>query len=139
VWIAGSAERAIDRAARLGDGWVAAPEHPLPVVVEQLHLYREACARHGRPLGATVLRRDVHVGADAADAHRVAGPVLAAGYRGFPPEVPVVGGPDEVTEAFAALGELGFSEVLIRHLADDENEVLASFDRLGEVRGRLAG
>jgi len=139
VWIGGSAERAIDRAARLGDGWIAAPEHPLATVVEQLHTYREACARHGRPVGATVLRRDVHVGADAADAHRVADPVLAAGYRGFPPDVPIVGGPEEVTEAFAALGELGFSDVLVRQLADDQDEVLDSFARLGEVREALAG
>ena len=138
VWIGGSADRAIERAARLGDGWIAGPEFTLAGAVEQLHAYREACAKHGRPVGATVLRRDVHVGADAADAHRVADPVLSAGYRGFPHETPVVGGPDEVTAAFAALGELGFSDILVRHLADDQGEVLASLARLGDIRSALA-
>ena len=138
VWIGASAERAIERAARLGDGWIAGPEHAPATAVEQLHTYREACARHGRPVGATVLRRDVHVGADAADAHRVADPVLAPGYRGFPPEAPVVGGPDEVAAAFAALGALGFSDILVRHLAEDQDEVLASTARLGEIRSALA-
>jgi alkanesulfonate monooxygenase SsuD/methylene tetrahydromethanopterin reductase-like flavin-dependent oxidoreductase (luciferase family) len=137
VWIAAAAEPAIERAARLGDGWVAGPELTAAQAVEQLHVYRDACARHGRPVGATVLRRDVHVGADAADAHRAADPVLAAGYRGFPAEAPVVGGPAEVTAAFAALGELGFSDILIRHLLDDQAAVLDSLARFATVREAL--
>ena len=32
------------------------------------------------------------------------------------------------------LGELGYTDVLVRHLADDQGEVLASFERLAEVR-----
>jgi alkanesulfonate monooxygenase SsuD/methylene tetrahydromethanopterin reductase-like flavin-dependent oxidoreductase (luciferase family) len=103
VWIGASAAKAIDRAARLGDGWIAGPELTVADARAQLDAYRDACARHGRPVGATVIRRDVHVGADAADARRVAGPVVDAGYRGFPPGAPVVGGPDQVTEAFAEL------------------------------------
>jgi len=138
VWIGASAATAIDRAARLGDGWIAGPELTVAEAVEQLHTYRDSCERHGRPVGVTALRRDAHVGADAADAHRVADPVLSAGYRGFPPEAPVVGGPDEVTKAFGALGELGFSDILVRHLAADQGEVLASLARLGTVRAALA-
>jgi 3-hydroxyisobutyrate dehydrogenase-like beta-hydroxyacid dehydrogenase len=84
------------------------------------------------------IRRDVHVGADGADAHRVADPVVAAGYRGLPPDAPVVGGPEEVAEAFLGLGRMGFTDVLVRHLADDQSEVLASFDRLAEVRELVA-
>jgi hypothetical protein len=84
-----------------------------------------------------VIRRDVHVGADSADAHRVADPVLAAGYRGFGPHV-LVGGVDEVAEAFAGLADLGYTDVLGRHLAEDQNEVLASFDRLAAVRAAVA-
>jgi hypothetical protein len=80
------------------------------------------------------VRRDIHVGADTADARRVADPVLAAGYRGLPPDAPVVGGPEQVAEAFLGLGRLGYTDVLVRHLADDHDEVLASFERLAAVR-----
>jgi alkanesulfonate monooxygenase SsuD/methylene tetrahydromethanopterin reductase-like flavin-dependent oxidoreductase (luciferase family) len=134
VWVGASAAKAIDRAARLGDGWIAGPEVPVEEAARRLALYQEACARHERPVGVAAIRRDVHVGADAADAQRVAGPVIAAGYRGFPPTAPVVGGPDDVAERFAALGALGFDEVLVRHLADDQDEVLMSIGRLRGVR-----
>jgi len=70
---------------------------------------------------------------------RVAGPILAHGYRGLPSDALVVGGAAEVSKAFADLEDLGFSHVLVRHLADDQNEVLASYERLAVVRSELAG
>jgi alkanesulfonate monooxygenase SsuD/methylene tetrahydromethanopterin reductase-like flavin-dependent oxidoreductase (luciferase family) len=139
VWIGAGADRGIDRAARLGDGWIAGPWVPLDQAREQSDLYRERRAAHGRPPGVVAVRRDVHVGADGADAHRVAGPVLASGYRGLPPDAPVVGGPEEVAEAFLGLAELGYTDVLVRHLADDHDEVLASFERLATVRDLVRG
>ena len=132
MWIGAGAAKGIDRAARLGDGWIAGPWVPLDQAREQADLYRERRAAHGRPPGVVAIRRDIHVGADAADAHRVADPVLAAGYRGLPPDAPVVGGPEEVAEAFLGLAELGYTDVLVRHLADDHDEVLASFERLAD-------
>ena len=138
VWIGASAPAAIDRAARLGDGWIAAPGLTLEQAGRQLEQYRESCARHGRPVGVTAIRRDIHVGADPADARRVADPILAHGYRGLPPEALVVGAAAQVSQAFADLGDLGYSHVLVRHLADDQGEVLASYERLGAVRASLA-
>lgn len=79
------------------------------------------------------------MGADRADAERVAAPVLAAGYRGMPPGAPVVGGPGEVAEAFARLAEAGYTDVLVRHLADDQRDVLSSLERLGSVREQVKG
>jgi alkanesulfonate monooxygenase SsuD/methylene tetrahydromethanopterin reductase-like flavin-dependent oxidoreductase (luciferase family) len=101
-------------------------------------MYREACARHGRTPATIAVRRDVHVGADDADAQRVAGPIVERGYRGFDPEAPVVGGPERVAAAFADLGARGCTDVIIRHLADDQREVLLSFERLGDVRRAVA-
>jgi hypothetical protein len=60
------------------------------------------------------------------------------GYRGFDPSALTIGGVGDVTERFAALAALGYDEVLIRHLADDHDEVLRSFERLAEVRRNLA-
>ena len=112
VWIGAGAARGIDRAARLGDGWIAGPWVPLDQAQEQAERYLERRAALGKSPGVVAIRRDVHVGADAADAHRVADPVLAAGYRGLPPDAPLVGGPEEVAEAILRLGELGYTDVL---------------------------
>ena len=138
VWIGGKAEPAIDRAARLGDAWLADPSLVPDEAREQLEQYREACARHGRTPIAMALRRDVHVGADAEDAARVAKPVVDGGYRGFHPEACTYGSAEQVAEQLAPYAEMGYTDVIIRHLVDDQTEVLRSLERLGAVREALA-
>jgi alkanesulfonate monooxygenase SsuD/methylene tetrahydromethanopterin reductase-like flavin-dependent oxidoreductase (luciferase family) len=139
VWIGASAPGAIDRAARLGDGWIAAPDLTPAQAAQKIEEYRSSCAAHGRPVGVTAIRRDVHLGADRADAWRVADPILSHGYRGLPRESLVVGGAAEVGRAFADLGDLGYSHVLVRHLGADQRDVLASYERLGDLRSELVG
>lgn len=138
VWIGGAAPKAVDRAARLGDAFLIGPEATPAQVGELIQIYRDACTRHGRSGTRIAVRRDVHVGADRADVDRVAGPIIANGYRGFHPSAPVVGSVDEVADAFAALAEAGCTDVIVRHLAEDQREVLSSFERLGAVRAVLA-
>jgi len=139
VWIGAAAPPAIDRAARLGDAFLVGPEATPAQVRELVTTYREACDRHGRTPSTIAVRRDVHVGSDDADATRVAGPIVEGGYRGFDPAAPVVGGVGRVAQAFADLGEAGCTDVIVRHLADDHDEVLASFGRLGAVRAAVNG
>ena len=139
VWIGGHAAPAIDRAARLGDGWIAAPWATDQQAAEMADAYRKACEGHDRAPGEIVLRRDVHVGADDENARRVAGPVLDGGYRGMDPSATVVGGPVTVARRFTRYAEMGYDQVLVRHLADEQSDVLASFARLAEVRDMLSG
>src|SRR5215469_706793 len=47
-WIGASAEPAIDRAARIGDGWLASPRLIPEVARAQLQFYRARCAARGR-------------------------------------------------------------------------------------------
>jgi alkanesulfonate monooxygenase SsuD/methylene tetrahydromethanopterin reductase-like flavin-dependent oxidoreductase (luciferase family) len=137
VWIGASAPKAIDRAARLGDGFLIGPEATPTQVGELISTYRERCAAHDRAPGRIAIRRDIHVGASTADAERVAGPIVTAGYRGFSAEAPVWGSVSSVADAFGALGDLGGDDVIVRHLADDQAEVLRSIERLAEVRALL--
>ena len=138
VWIGGTAPKAVDRAARLGDAWMAGPELVGAQVADLVELYRDRCASHGRVPRAVAIRRDVHVGADDADAERVARPILDRGYRGFDPGAPVVGGVDTVVERFRALATLGYTDVIVRPLADAQADMVACIERVGAVREALA-
>jgi alkanesulfonate monooxygenase SsuD/methylene tetrahydromethanopterin reductase-like flavin-dependent oxidoreductase (luciferase family) len=138
IWIGGHARAAIDRTARMGDGWIIGPDLPFEDWSPLIDHYRERCEHHGRPIGQVVVRRDVHVGRDQADAERVVGPIITSGYRGFDPAVLVYGGVEEVSERCQEIAAAGVDELLIRHIGGDEPDVLASFERLGGVRELLS-
>src|SRR6201993_3394556 len=71
VWIGASAPPAIDRAARLTEGWIASPSLTPEEARAQADLYRERCTAYGRRPGAIVLRRDVYVGESPSEAQAV--------------------------------------------------------------------
>jgi alkanesulfonate monooxygenase SsuD/methylene tetrahydromethanopterin reductase-like flavin-dependent oxidoreductase (luciferase family) len=137
VWIGAGAPAAIDRAARLGDGFLAAPGATLAQAREQIRHYRERCAAYGRTPAAVAIRRDIYVAASRADAEAATGTIVKAGYRGFDPSALVIGTVDEVVERFRALGALGYTDVIVRHVTDEQPHVLASLARLAEVRRAL--
>jgi len=138
VWIAANAEPAIERAARLGDGWLASPGLTPNQARQSLDFYRDACARHGQSAGIRAIRRDVYVGRDQAEAEAIGGAVVAAGYRGFAPEAPIVGDVDRVAAACTELAEMGFTDVIVRNLVAEQSQALDCIARLAEVRERLA-
>lgn len=135
VWIAASAKPAIERAARLGDGWLAAPGLTPDEARESLHHYLESCDEHGKEPGVTAIRRDVYVGETQAEAEAVAGPIVAAGYRGFAPEATIAGDAESVAAAFVELAGMGYTEVIVRNLVAEQGQALASIGRLREVKG----
>jgi hypothetical protein len=79
----------------------------------------------------------VHASSTDQAAEQVAGPIVARGYRGFDPSAVVIGGPQRVADAFASLGSAGCTDVIVRHLAEDQDAVLGSFEQLGAVRTAL--
>jgi alkanesulfonate monooxygenase SsuD/methylene tetrahydromethanopterin reductase-like flavin-dependent oxidoreductase (luciferase family) len=137
VWVGASAEPAIDRAARLGDGWIASPHLRPREACDQLRLYRERRAAHGREPGIAIIRRDVYVGENDDEATRTALPVVEAGYRGFAPDAVVIGGQERVAAAFDQLDEMGYDEVLVRNLVPDQAMARGSIERLRGVRELL--
>jgi len=137
VWIGASAERAIDRAARLGDAWLASPGLTPGEARAQIASYRERCRAHGRAPAAIAIRRDVYVGETKADVEAAAGPIIARGYRGFDPSALVAGTIDEVVARFRDLAAMGYTDVIVRHLTNDQPRVLGSMARLESVRKAL--
>lgn len=138
VWIGAGAPKSIDRAARLGDAWLAGPSLTPSEAEAQMRWYRESCDEHGRTPTATPLRRDVLVAASDAEAHDAARPYVENGYRGFDESALVIGSPATVADAFRSYESLGYDTILIRHITDDQPVILRSFELLGEVRERVA-
>jgi alkanesulfonate monooxygenase SsuD/methylene tetrahydromethanopterin reductase-like flavin-dependent oxidoreductase (luciferase family) len=46
----------------------------------------------------------------------------------------VVGSPEQVAERLGGYATMGYDHILVRHLAESQEEVLASFSRLRDVR-----
>jgi len=138
VHIGASAPPAIDRAARLAEGWIASPGLTREEARTQADFYRERCAAYGRAPGAVVLRRDVYVGESSTEAQGALQQALSRGYRGIPTEALIAGSVDDVAEQFRAFEEIGYTDILVRHLTSDQPKVLSSLERLAAVRAALA-
>lgn len=61
LWVAGVADAAVERAARLGDAWLCGPVQSLSKAQSCLRVYRAACERAGKP-ASWILRRYAWVG-----------------------------------------------------------------------------
>src|SRR5437588_3346742 len=118
VWIGASAPPAIDRAARLAEGWIASPGLTPDDARAQADIYRERCAAYGKQPSAVALRRDIYVGESSAEAQAVLQHALRQGYRGIPAEALITGSVDEVAEQFRTFGEIGYTDILVRHLTN---------------------
>ncbi len=138
VWIGASAPPAIDRAARLAEGWIASPGLTYDEARAQADLYRERCVAYGKQPGAVVLRRDIYVGESSAEAKAVLQDALSRGYRGIPAEALIAGSADELAERFRSFAKLGYTEISVRHLTNDQPKVLGSLERLAAVRAAVA-
>jgi alkanesulfonate monooxygenase SsuD/methylene tetrahydromethanopterin reductase-like flavin-dependent oxidoreductase (luciferase family) len=131
LWLAGTVPAAVERAGRIGDGWLTGQNVSRAGLAEQLDIYRETAARHGRP-ALPVLRRDIYVGDTDAEAERVVQQILDEGYRGGGMDRLLVGAPDTVLQQLEDYRALGFDDVLVRHVVGDHQQMLESFARIGE-------
>ena len=133
VWVGGAGSKALARAARMGDTWYAGPELTDEVASDKLAEYLEAARHEAVEPPCLPIRRDIYVGADEADVARVRAPLEEHGYRGFDLSAVVTGTVEQVAERFVSLGDRGFDEIVVRQLAPDQTDAVASIERLAEV------
>ena len=79
-------------------------------------------------------QRQLSQPASQDEARAVREHTIATGCRGMPVDALAIGTVDQVAESFRAFGELGYTEIVVRHLVNDQRRVLDSYERLGEVR-----
>ncbi len=137
VWVGSTVPAAINRTARLAEGWLASPSTSLAEATDSLNLYRQACAEHERTPTAVALRRDIFIGADAGEAAALKARYLEKGYRGFSEEALMTGDVDEVAAAMQAFADAGYTDIIVRNVSADQAEALATIERLAEVKTRL--
>ena len=137
VWVGSAVPKAIERTARMGDGWLASPGLTYKQATDSLNRYRQACAEHQREPSAVAIRRDVYVGSSSEDAFKVVQPYIQKGYRGFAEEALMFGSVTEVAEELATFAKLGYTDVIMRNLSCDQNEALATIERLAEVKAEV--
>ena len=137
IWIAGTNDVTVERAGRLGDGWLTAQNATDELLVEQLELYRRTAETHGRA-ALPVLRRDVPVAETDARARAHVDPILEQGYRGIGHERLLVGSPDTVVSRLRHYESLGFDHVMVRHITGDHQSMIRSFELLGDVVAAIA-
>jgi alkanesulfonate monooxygenase SsuD/methylene tetrahydromethanopterin reductase-like flavin-dependent oxidoreductase (luciferase family) len=84
IWVAANNDRAVERAAELGDTWIINPHATLATLERQMGLYRSALARLGKPFPAELpLLREVCVAESREAAFRLARPSLELKYQAY--------------------------------------------------------
>jgi alkanesulfonate monooxygenase SsuD/methylene tetrahydromethanopterin reductase-like flavin-dependent oxidoreductase (luciferase family) len=84
IWLAANNDRAVRRAARLGDSWLINPHATIPEITRQLALYRAELASVGKPFpGVLPYLREIYCAKDKRTALELAGPYLAEKYRTY--------------------------------------------------------
>jgi alkanesulfonate monooxygenase SsuD/methylene tetrahydromethanopterin reductase-like flavin-dependent oxidoreductase (luciferase family) len=132
IWVGGRMGAAVERAGRLGDGWLTGTTSSDAELRALLERYRKAASAAGRPAHA-VLRRDIHVGRDDASAREAVAPILARGYRRDQIQWDdlLVGGPATVAARLRDYSAQGFESVLVRPITGDHAQMLDVLRRLG--------
>ena len=138
VWVGALAPAAIDRTARMAEGWLAAPNLTPLEAADGITRYRQACAEHGRIPSASAIRRDIFIGATSVEARRVVQPYIDAGYRGMAAEALLYGSPEEVAAQIDRFAQMGYTDVIVRNLSSRQDESIATIERLAVVREHIA-
>ncbi|MGI9596999.1 MAG: LLM class flavin-dependent oxidoreductase, partial [Acidimicrobiales bacterium] len=127
-WIGAGVDVALRRAATIGDAWYGGPNVDPDRGRAMVETYRAGGGKRA------VLRKDALVLADGDEARRIAGELVAAGYRGLSVEKLIVGGPDDAADQLDRYAEAGFDEVSIRCMSVPQELALETLSLLGPIQ-----
>jgi alkanesulfonate monooxygenase SsuD/methylene tetrahydromethanopterin reductase-like flavin-dependent oxidoreductase (luciferase family) len=84
IWFAANNDKAIERAARLGDTWFVNPHATMTTLKRQMGLYRSELDRVGKPFPQVLpVIKEIFCAKDTATALQMAGPYLANKYKTY--------------------------------------------------------
>ncbi len=137
IWVGSLVDKAIERTARMAEGWLAAPSLSPVDSGKVLDRYREHCAKYDRVPTAKAIRRDIYVGSSSEDAKKVATPYVEKGYRGIPDDALMIGSASEVAGQIKVLEEQGFTDIIVRNISSNQQQCMACIERLADVKEQL--
>ena len=84
IWVGANNDRAVMRAARVGDSWFVSPHSTIGTSLRQLELYRNELKACGKPFPNELpLMKELYCAKDRATAMEKAGPYLSAKYQDY--------------------------------------------------------
>ena len=131
IWVAANNDRAVERAAELGDAWVINPHATLHTIHRQMALYRAALERLGKPFPAELpMMREICVAETHEAAVCLARPYLENKYQAYVQwgQHRALPSDDDMTQAFEDLAR-------DRFILGDPDECAAEINRCVEATG----
>jgi alkanesulfonate monooxygenase SsuD/methylene tetrahydromethanopterin reductase-like flavin-dependent oxidoreductase (luciferase family) len=133
IWLGATAEPAIRRAARIGDGWIGSGSSPLDGFPQRVRVLREALEEEGRDPASFPVAKRVYlaIGDSEAAARERLTPVLDGMYGrdGLTDAAAVCGTAEQVAEALHGLADAGAGELLLNPLYDHDEHL----EKLAEI------
>ncbi|MDP6081456.1 MAG: LLM class flavin-dependent oxidoreductase, partial [Arenicellales bacterium] len=84
IWVGANNDRAVMRAARVGDSWFVSPHSTIGTSLRQLELYRTELKACGKPFPDELpLMKELYCAKDRATAMEKAGPYLSGKYQDY--------------------------------------------------------
>jgi probable F420-dependent oxidoreductase len=130
IWLGATAEPAVRRAARIGDGWIGSGSSALDGFPERVQILRAALGDAGRDPATFPVAKRVYL-AIGDDARERLTPVLDGmyGMDGLTARAAVCGTADEVAGTLHRLVDAGADELLLNPLYDHDEHL----ERLAEI------
>ena len=131
IWVAANNDRAVARAAAIGDTWIVNPHATIATIARQLDLFRAERTRLGKPAPAEIpVIREVAIGETRREAMEVTRPSLEAKYQAYVAwgQHKAMPGDDDMAQSFDGLAR-------DRFIIGDPSECAAEIARTVERTG----